>query len=61
VSNDDREPPEESIADSLKEIVSSNYSAYIPALEASQTINDKVVRDIVERWPERQSGIPHTP
>jgi len=32
-------------------MVSGNYSAYFPALEAAQIVGDKVVRDIVEHWP----------
>jgi purine nucleoside permease len=61
VSNYDREPPGTSVADSLKEMVSGNYSAYMPSLEAAQTVGDKVVRDIVDHWAERQSTIPHVP
>jgi purine nucleoside permease len=49
------------VADSLKEMVSGNYSAYLPALEAAQTVGDKVVRDIVEHWAERQNAISHAP
>jgi len=59
VSNMDREPPGESAADSLKEMVSGNYSAYLPSLEAAQLVGDKVVRDIVDHWPERKDSIPH--
>jgi hypothetical protein len=36
-----------------------NYSAYLPALEAAEMVGDKVVRDIVEHWTERESTIPH--
>jgi len=61
VSNYDREPIGTTVADSLKEMVSGNYSAYMPALEAAQTVGDKVVRDIVEHWTDRQSAIPHFP
>jgi purine nucleoside permease len=61
VSNYDREPPGMSAADSLKEMVSGNYSAYLPALESAQIVGDKVVRDIVEHWPERESSVPHAP
>jgi purine nucleoside permease len=49
------------VAESLKEMVSGNYSAYLPALEAAQVVGDKVVRDIVEHWAERESTIPHIP
>jgi purine nucleoside permease len=61
VSNYDREPIGTTAADSLKEMVSGNYSAYMPALEAAQTVGDKVVRDIVEHWTDRRSAIPHFP
>ena len=59
VSNYDREPPGANVADSLKTIVSGNYSAYFPALEAAQAVGDKVVRDIVEHWAARESTLPH--
>jgi purine nucleoside permease len=61
VSNYDREPPGTAVAESLKEMVSGNYSAYMPALEAAQVVGDKVVRDIVEHWADRESTIPHAP
>jgi purine nucleoside permease len=61
VSNYDREPPGMAVADSLKEMVSGNYSAYLPALETAQIVGDKVVRNIVEHWAERESTIPHAP
>ncbi len=61
VSNYDREPIGGSAIDSLKEMVSGNYSAYMPALEAAQAVGDKVVRDIVEHWSDRESTIPHQP
>jgi purine nucleoside permease len=59
VSNYDREPPGTNVADSLKTMVSGNYAAYFPALEAAQIVGDKVVRDIVEHWSERATTIPH--
>jgi purine nucleoside permease len=59
VSNYDREPTGASAADSLKSMVSGNYSAYFPALEAAQIVGDKVVRDIVQHWADRESTIPH--
>lgn len=59
VSNYDREPPGTDVAESLKEMVSGNYSAYLPSLEAAETVGDKVVRDIVDHWMERQATIPH--
>jgi purine nucleoside permease len=59
VSNYDREPPDTTAADSLKTMVSGNYSAYFPALEAAQIIGDKVVRNIVEHWHARELTLPH--
>jgi purine nucleoside permease len=61
VSNYDRQPPGSSAAESLKDLASGHYSAYMPALEAAQRVGDKVVRDIVEHWTELQSAIPHSP
>jgi purine nucleoside permease len=61
VSNYDREPPGMTAADSLKEMVSGNYSAYMPSLDAAEIVGDKVVRDIVDHWPDRQNTIPHSP
>jgi purine nucleoside permease len=61
VSNYDREAPGTRAADSLKEMVSGNYSAYMPSLEAAQLVADKVVRDIVEHWADRKANIPHVP
>jgi purine nucleoside permease len=61
VSNYDREAPGVPAAESLKEMVSGNYSAYLPALEAAQMVGDKVVRDLVEHWAERESTIPQAP
>jgi purine nucleoside permease len=61
VSNYDREAPGVSVSESLQEMVSGNYSAYMPALEAAQIVGDKVVRDIVDHWPDRESAIPHAP
>jgi purine nucleoside permease len=61
VSNYDREPPGGSVAESLKEMISGNYSAYLPALEAAELVGDKVVRTLVERWSEFEFSIPHRP
>ena len=61
ISNYDREPPGTDVAESLKEMVSGNYSAYSPSLEAAQSVGDKIVRDIVEHWAERKDTIPHPP
>jgi purine nucleoside permease len=59
VSNYDRESPGISPAESLKSMVSGNYSAYFPALEAAFAVGDKVVRDIIQHWAERESEVPH--
>jgi purine nucleoside permease len=59
VSNYDREPPGTSAAESLKGMVFGNYSAYLPALEAAEVVGDKVVREIVEHWTERETTLPH--
>lgn len=61
VSNYDREAPGVNVADSLKTMVSGNYSAYYPALEAAERVGDKVVRDLVEHWAERETTIPGQP
>lgn len=61
VSNYDREAPGVTAAESLQEMVSGNYSAYMPALEAAQIVGDKVVRDIVEHWADREANIPREP
>ena len=61
VSNYDREAPGVPAADSLQEMVSGNYAAYLPALEAAEIVGDKVVRDVVEHWAERELTIPHFP
>lgn len=61
VSNYDREPPGGSAAQSLQDMAAGNYSAYMPALEAAQSVGDRVVRNIVEHWAERQFSLPHVP
>jgi purine nucleoside permease len=58
VSNYDRQPPGGSAAADLKDFSTDRYGAYIPALEAAETVGDRVVRDIVEHWSERHSAIP---
>jgi purine nucleoside permease len=60
VSNFDRQAPGSTAASSLKDMVTNNYSAYMPALEAAETVGDKVVRDLVEHWTDRESTIPHS-
>jgi purine nucleoside permease len=59
VSNYDREAPGSTAAESLKGMVFGNYSAYLPALEAAEIVGDRVVRDIVEHWGEREGKLPH--
>jgi len=59
VSNYDMQPPGAQAADSLKDLSAGRYSAYLPSLEAAQRVGDKVVRDIVEHWRERESTIPN--
>jgi purine nucleoside permease len=61
VSNYDREAPGTTAAESLAAMAAGNYSAYMPALEAAESVGDKVVRDIVEHWADRESNIPHAP
>jgi purine nucleoside permease len=61
VSNYDREAPGVTPADSLKQMAAGNYPAFMPSLEAAETVGDKVVRDIVQHWAERESTIPGTP
>jgi len=61
VSNYDREAPGISAADSLKALSAGNYSAYFPALDAAEIVGDKVVRDILARWDQRQAQLPHAP
>jgi len=61
VSNFDREPPGMNVADSLQTMVSGNYSAYLPALEAAETVGERVVRDLVEHWKEREARLPGQP
>jgi purine nucleoside permease len=58
VSNYDREPPGTNVADSLKTMVSGNYSAYFPALEAAELVGDKVVRELIAHWAEKEAAIP---
>jgi purine nucleoside permease len=61
VSNYDREAPGTTPAESLKSMVGGKYAAYMPALEAAEIVGDKVVRNLVEHWAERESTIPHAP
>jgi len=50
VSNYDREAPGSTPAESLKGLVTGSYSAYMPALEAAETVGDRVVRYLVQHW-----------
>jgi len=61
VSNYDREPPGSTPAESLKRIAQGNYPAYMESLEAAETVGDKVVRDIVDHWSEREATVPSAP
>lgn len=61
VSNYDREPPGTSAAESLKALAAGNYSAYLPSLEAAETIGDKVVREILAHWSEWEGKLPSAP
>jgi purine nucleoside permease len=58
VSNYDREAPGLSPAESLKNMAGGKYAAYLPSLEAAERVGDKVVRDIVGHWAEREGNIP---
>jgi len=58
VSNYDQEAPGTTAAESLKQMAAGNYPAFMESLEAAERVGDKVVRDIVEHWAERESTIP---
>jgi purine nucleoside permease len=58
VSNYDRQALGVSAAESLKQMVEGDYIAYRESLEAAERLGDRVVRDLVEDWPERESMIP---
>jgi purine nucleoside permease len=59
VSNYDREAPGSSPAESLKGLVTGNYSAFVPAVEAAETVGDRVVRYLVGHWAECSVRLPH--
>lgn len=61
VSNYDREAPATTAAESLQALAKGNYSAYFPALDAAEKVGDKVVRDVIEHWNERELKLPHVP
>jgi purine nucleoside permease len=52
VSNYDREAPGSTPAESLHGLVTGSYSAFQPALEAAETVGDRVVRYLVDHWAE---------
>jgi purine nucleoside permease len=58
VSNYVTEAPGTTPAESLKSMAAGTYAAYLPALEAAETVGDKVVRDLVLHWTDRESAIP---
>lgn len=59
ISNYDMQAPGAQAADGLKDFGAGRYSAYMPSLEAAQRVGDKVVRDIVAHWRDRESTIPN--
>jgi purine nucleoside permease len=61
VSNYDREAPGLTPAESLKNMAGGKYAAYMPSLEAAERVGDKVVRDIIEHWAEREANLPRAP
>jgi purine nucleoside permease len=61
VSNYDREPPGTTPAEDLKNLMGRNYTGMTAALESAETVGDKVVRDLVDHWAEREATIPHAP
>lgn len=61
ISNYDQQSPNEAVEHSLGQMAAGNYAAYMESLEAAERVGDKVVRDIVERWAERESTIPSAP
>jgi len=58
VSNYDREPQGTTAAESLKTLVSGNYSAYFPALEAAEIVGDRIVRELIAHWAQDEKAIP---
>jgi purine nucleoside permease len=58
VSNFDREPPGGDVSESLQSMVAGNYSAYLESLNAAYALGDRVVRDIVEHWQDREATVP---
>jgi purine nucleoside permease len=58
VSNYDRQAPGLTAAESLQQMNSGRYAAYMEALETAERVGDKVVRDIVSNWSEREQTVP---
>ena len=58
VSNYDQQARGVTAAESLKQMIDGDYDAYMESLEAAERVGDKVVRDIVEHWPEREQKAP---
>jgi purine nucleoside permease len=58
VSNYDRPAPGVTAAESLRQMIEGDYDAYRESLEAAERVGDRVVRDLVEHWAERESMIP---
>ncbi len=58
ISNYDRPAPGVTAAESVKQMAGGNYAAYMESLEAAEQVGDKVVRDLIEHWAERESAIP---
>jgi purine nucleoside permease len=61
VSNYDREAPDSTPAEGLKQMAKGNYPAYMESLEAAERVGDKVVRDLVNHWSDREMNIPSVP
>ena len=58
VSNYDRQAPGLTAAESLQQMNGGRYAAYMEALETAERVGDKVVRDIVSNWSEREQTVP---
>lgn len=56
VSNFDRQPSGASAADDLKSMVAGTYAAYLPALEAAQTVGARVVHYFLSNWEKCARG-----
>jgi len=61
ISNFDREPPGGDVAGSLQGMVAGNYSAYLESLNAAYAVADRVVREIIDHWQEREANLPAVP